>query len=363
MSEAGLAMSFSRVGMNQMSQARKKIAVFTATGCRACENAVLDIHFQVGSLGRMAEVVFWPYVLGSQLQDLAELDDLDVCFFSGAIRTESDEKAALELRKKSKIMVASGACAAFGGMRGLLGLRAKAETAPASDPAGEAGPPLPAEGAGAVALSGKVEVDYFIPGCPVPQNFLWTAIQSLVGRSLPLSRISFAAARLPEKIAQAVLSGVLPPKETVFAGEKAVCASCSRAKEEKRFELFKRPYEISPDPGRCLLEQGLICQGIATREGCGGLCTGCGVACRGCFGKAPAVYDPGAKMVSAISSTFDSTDASRIEDMADSFVDLAGSFYRYSLPTQCALLSKGAEGKKRAESEEAGCGCKAEPVA
>jgi F420-non-reducing hydrogenase small subunit len=149
--------------------------------------------------------------------------------------------------------------------------------------------------------------------------------------------MSFAASRLPQAIAQAVMSGVLPPKGSIFSGEKAVCASCSRRKEEKRFELFKRPHQIDPDPGRCLLEQGLICQGIATREGCGGLCTGAGAPCRGCFGKAAAIYDAGAKMVSAISSTFDTVKPEQMKKIVDELVDLAGTFYRYTLPSQCGL--------------------------
>ena len=87
-----------------------------------------------------------------------------------------------------------------------------------------------------------------------------------------------------------------------------------------------------------MLEQGLLCQGLATREGCGGVCTAAGVACRGCFGKAEAIYDAGAKMVSAVSSTFDTTEADQMKKIAEMFVDLSGTFYRYTAPAQCALL-------------------------
>jgi F420-non-reducing hydrogenase small subunit len=114
-------------------------------------------------------------------------------------------------------------------------------------------------------------------------------------------------------------------------------------KEEKKFAAFRRPFEMEPDANRCLLEQGLVCQGLATREGCGGLCTAVGAGCRGCFGKAEAVMDAGAKMVSAISSTIDSADAAVIEEISNAFVDLAGTFYRYTLPEQCTLMSGAAE--------------------
>ncbi len=76
---------------------------------------------------------------------------------------------------------------------------------------------------------------------------------------------------------------------------------------------------------------------MATREGCGGLCPGVGLPCRGCFGQAPAIYDPGAKMIAALSSAIDTADPAVIANLADSLVDLPGTFYRYLLPTQCAL--------------------------
>jgi F420-non-reducing hydrogenase small subunit len=146
---------------------------------------------------------------------------------------------------------------------------------------------------------------------------------------------------LPKTVAQSIASEVLPPKGTVFAGEKAVCSSCSRQKEEKRFAAVIRPYEAYETTGRCLLEQGMVCQGIATLEGCGGLCTGAGVPCRGCFGKTKAVLDPGAKMVSAISSTFDTENPSEIQNLAGQFHDMVGTFYRYTLPSQCMLCQRG----------------------
>jgi F420-non-reducing hydrogenase small subunit len=318
----------------------KKLAIFTATGCRACENAILDIHYQVSSLSRYADIAFWPYVLGSQWSDLEKQESMDVCFFAGAIRTGSDREAALKLREKSRIMVACGACAAFGGMPGLVNIsQSQRPMENGQQTSEEKKPALPPLEPRVLGLSQIVKVDYFVPGCPPPQNFLWAAIQSLVCNGQSPARLSFSAARLPEAIGQAITSGILPPKGSIFAGEKAVCATCSRVKEEKRFDAYKRPYQAYEASGRCLLEQGLVCQGITTREGCGGLCTAMGQPCRGCFGKAEAIFDPGAKMVSAMSSTFDSDDEQEIAALVDDFVDLMGTFYRYTLPTQCALFS------------------------
>ena len=321
---------------------KKKLAVYTATGCRACEQGILDLNYQVNEIGRFADPVFWPYVLGTPWEALQ--DEVDVTLFSGAIRTEADRQAALKLRQKSKLMVAVGACSAFGGLPGLADLGGgaeapAAEAAAAGGAAGEDMPSLPQIGAETLCLSQVVKVDYVVPGCPPTQNLLWAAVLALVCRGESPARLSYAAGRLPEAVAEAIAAGVLPRRGTTFAGEKAVCGSCSRIKEEKKFGICKRPYQEYQETGRCLLEQGLICQGVATQEGCGGICTGVGVPCRGCFGKAPAIFDPGAKMVGAISSTFDSKDAKEIAALVENFVDLAGTFYRYSLPSQCSLLA------------------------
>jgi F420-non-reducing hydrogenase small subunit len=345
---------FVRVRKEWLQVARKSVAVFSATGCRACENTVLDIHYQVSSLSRWAQFSFWPHVLGSRWEDLDGQEDVDVCFFAGAIVTKDDEVAALKLREKSRILVGCGACAALGGMPGLANLRSGNERPLSNSSFQNEAPSLPRTRERVAALSQIVKVDYAVPGCPPPQNYLWTTLQSLVCGSESLARISFAASRLPQPIARAVMAGVLPPKGSIFAGERAVCASCSRRKDEKRFESFKRPYQIEADPDRCLLEQGLICQGVATQEGCGGLCTGAGVPCRGCFGKAAAIYDAGAKMVSAISSTFDSTEAEEMERIAEGFLDLPGTIYRYTLPSQCALLrvADGDSGVARSQARD-----------
>ena len=334
-----------------MNRRKKSVAIFAASGCRGCEHAILNMHYQVQSLARWADIVYWPYLLGSGQAEIDALESpelqgnkpIDVCFFTGAVTTADERRMAVQLRDKSQVLVACGACAAFGGMPGLQNLQKNGRRnlpTPSADSDTSQVPALPALSHRVAALKQVVEVDYVIPGCQPTQSLLWAGFQALACGPRSQSKLAFAASRLPAGLAQAVTAGIAPPKGACFAGDKAVCASCSRVKEEKKFKAAVRPYEKYEESGRCLLEQGLICLGISTREGCGGLCTGVGQPCRGCFGKAEAVYDPGAKMVAAVSSTFASDNKTEIEQMTASLSDLSGTFYRYTSATQCALLDK-----------------------
>ncbi len=326
-----------------MNPKKKCIAIFAASGCRGCEQAILNIHYQVQSLSRWVDIVFWPYLLGSGEPEFEGLEAIDVCFFTGAVTTAAERRLAEQLRNKTKVMVACGSCAAFGGLPGLMNL--KTDGCPGLRPAlgetvGSEKFGLPELEKRVAALDQIVAVDYVIPGCQPTQSLLWAGFQALACGPRSQSKLSFAASRLPVRIAQAITAGIAPPKGTCLAGDKAVCASCSRVKEEKKFKAVIRPYEKYEESGRCLLEQGLVCLGISTREGCGGLCPGVGQPCRGCFGKAEAVYDPGAKMVSAIGSTLATDRKDEIEQLAANLRDLSGTFYRYTLATQCALADK-----------------------
>jgi F420-non-reducing hydrogenase small subunit len=132
----------------------------------------------------------------------------------------------------------------------------------------------------------------------------------------------------------------LPPAGAIIgASTTAVCDECEREKKEKTIERFYRPYEIIPDPDQCLLEQGLVCMGLATRGGCEALCPTVGIGCRGCYGPPPGVIDQGAKMLSAVASVLDAGDETmeedelelKIQEVIDTIADPAGTFYRFSM--------------------------------
>ena len=91
-------------------------------------------------------------------------------------------------------------------------------------------------------------------------------------------------------------------------------------------------YAKIPEPEICLLEQGFLCAGMATRGGCGAPCPQANMPCTGCYGPVEKVIDQGAHFLSAVASVIDSTDPAEIQRIIDAIPDPVGTFYRYSLP-------------------------------
>ena len=123
-------------------------------------------------------------------------------------------------------------------------------------------------------LGQTVDVDYYLPGCPPEADKIWEAVG-------------------------AILSGKLPPKGSVIGANTTVCDECKRKKTEKKIKAFKRTWEVIPDAETCLLEQGLVCCGIATRAGCGALCPVVNSPCIGCHGGNEGVQDYGSRLMTA----------------------------------------------------------------
>lgn len=159
-------------------------------------------------------------------------------------------------------------------------------------------------------LTHVVDVDYRVPGCPPVAEQIWA-------------------------VAEAALTGKLPPKGSlVGVNPKTVCDECKRKKEEKKIKAFRRPHLVDPrdiDPVKCLLEQGIICNGPAIHAGCGALCPQVNLGCRGCYGPADGIQDVGAKLAGAIASIIDSDDPVEIQTVVDQIVDPIGTFYRFGL--------------------------------
>ena len=170
-------------------------------------------------------------------------------------------------------------------------------------------------------LDQVVPVDYYMPGCP-PESHQIAAVIDLVIQVLE------GKAQLP------------PSGSVIGAGGSTVCDECARKRDVKKIKKFDRIQNVMLDAEICILEQGVLCAGPATRSGCKALCPAAGSPCIGCYGPAEGALDYGARLMSAIASVVDSNDPAEIEQIFEGIPDPAGQFYRFNLAGSLLRASK-----------------------
>jgi len=311
-----------------MADKKLQVAIYWGAGCGGCDVAFLDTDAFILDVAAVADIRLWPIATDGKYADIEALADgeLDLTLFNGAVRNSENEHVAKLLRRKSKTLVAMGSCAHMGGIPGLANFVRRDEileraylrnrsiqpgnqTLPQPETQVEAGTlRLPKFYHRVYTLNQVVPVDYYLPGCPPAPAQVKAVLLAVVQGHLP------------------------PPGSVVGASERSVCDECRRAKGEKKVKRFYRPWQVMQDWDRCLLEQGIVCAGSATRGGCGVRCPDSGLGCRGCYGPAPGVVDQGAKLLSAISSIVDSKDPAEIDTILAGIPDFAAIAYRFGLP-------------------------------
>jgi F420-non-reducing hydrogenase small subunit len=315
---------------------KPKVGFYWCASCGGCEEAVVDLHEDILKVVAAVDIVLWPVAMDFKRSDVEAMKDgeMAVCFINGAIRTTEQEEMAELLRKKAQVVVAFGSCSHTGGIPGLGNLWDKKsimdnsyaqvpsvenpqKTRPqASLKVPEGTVTLPTLFDTVKTLDQTIDVDYYLPGCSPPVKLIWGAVA-------------------------AILEGKLPPKGSVLAPDVALCDDCPRKESKPDKPLlkeFKRPWEIVIDQEKCLLAQGLLCLGPATRSGCDSACISGNMPCTGCLGPTSRVVDQGAKALSALASLLDYNDEQEIARGMESIVDPAGTLYRYSMPA--ALLNR-----------------------
>lgn len=315
---------------------RSKAALYWCASCGGCEEAFLDLAEDFLTVADSLEFLFWPLALDARVHDVEALPDREIAvsFITGGIRTKEHEWMAKLLRRKSALVIACGSCAHIGGVPGLANLFSRDEifeylyqTAPSVANRERKKPleittidgrslSLPQFCGTLRTLGQVVDVDCYVPGCAPPPALILKTIER-------------------------ILSGDLPEKGSVLAPDTSLCASCRRRAtrpERSRIRSFTRVHEVVLDPDRCFLDQGVICLGPATRDGCGERCINANMPCRGCFGPTSKVQDQGLRFLSALASIIDANEENEVQDLVDSIADPVGLFYYYSLPA--SLLRK-----------------------
>jgi F420-non-reducing hydrogenase small subunit len=309
---------------------KPRIAIYWCASCGGCEEAFVDMAEGIVGVLEAVDIAFWPVALDFKKSDVRALPDkgLFAAFVNGAVRTSEQEEMARLLRRKSRHLIAYGACACSGGIPGLANLftreqllRFVYEDAPTVSNAAKTRPQtacmddgreleLPELRNVVRALDQVVEVDYYVPGCPPTPKMTQEAIGAL-------------------------LSGKLPAKGAVLAPDMALCSECPRRSSKPTdlaFKAFRRPHEALIDPQKCLLAQGVVCMGPATRAGCDAACPAGNMPCTGCMGPTSRVRDQGAKMLSSLCASISARDDAAIGSVLDGIPDPVGTFYRYGLP-------------------------------
>jgi F420-non-reducing hydrogenase small subunit len=314
------------------SGAKPKLAIYGAASCGGCDVAIVNLHERILDVAAAFDIVLWPTVMDGKYADIEAMADgeITITLVSGSMRTDETVHLARLLRRKSKYLVAFGSCSSEGCIPGLANLSSRREildtvySTDSTDNPDGVRPTWEYEAPEGVlhlpefepllrTLDQVVDVDYVIPGCPPESEQIWAVLQAVV----------------------AALNGTgsLPPKGAVLgAGTSTVCDECARKRDVKRIEQFVRiTSQASFDPEICLLEQGLPCNGPATRSGCGALCPAVGAPCIGCYGAAEEVVDYGARLMSAYASVVAADRPEQIDRVLDGIVDPVGQFYRFSL--------------------------------
>jgi F420-non-reducing hydrogenase small subunit len=309
---------------------KPKVAICWLGSCGGCDETVVDMNEVLLGVVNAVDIILWPVALDFKYDHVRSMKDKEILLsiINGHVRNSEQEEVAKLLREKSRLVLAFGACACFGGTPGMANLTTKEDIfnwvyrdAPTVvNPKGNYPQPktsvngreltLPEFYSRVYALNEVIDVDYYLPGCPPPPYLVMNALS-------------------------AVLDNKLPPKGATLAPHRALCDTCKRNKtkpERIALQQIKRIHMVEADPETCFLAQGIICLGPATRTGCGESCIEINVPCRGCFGPVEGVADAGAKYISALAAMLDVENEEQIAEVANQVADLAGYLYRFTAP-------------------------------
>lgn len=203
-----------------------KIGFYGITGCAGCQLSVIFNEDELLSLIDLIDVRAFPFI-----KELNIEEKFDYVFIEGLVASNDDLDVIKKLRKKTKKLVALGACAHTGCVPAYRNFTLKKnyehllykKMKRIKDIK-----PTP--------VDAHIEVDYTIPGCPPDKNEILTFIKDIV-------------------------KGKEPKKYN-----NPVCVECRR------------------NNNICLLDINKLCLGPITRGGCNSVCTNSGFECWGCRG-------------------------------------------------------------------------------
>lgn len=275
------------------------LATIALGGCEGCHVSLLDAHEGLLDLLGVVDLVHSPFTGGNDLPE-----HVDVIMVEGAVQNDEDEHRLRQARAAADTLVAVGSCAVLGGiggLRNLSNLNDVLSQAFGDEAVKKIGLPRLADTVRPV--SDFVEVDLSVPGCAPETGQIVAALT-----------------------AAATGAEYTTPRRNL-------CEECLRTKDALLHHshdfVSDNVYALMEldeiDPAKCFLEQGVVCMGPMTREGCGAKCTGASVPCRGCAGPSRLEFEQGGKAVDTLAAILPAGALMFLED-------LIGTGYRYSMP-------------------------------
>lgn len=219
----------------EASSKKPKIAIVSLTSCEGCQFALLDLGSKFIEAMSLVEMVDF------RLLEDEEDDgcDLDIGIVEGTPITDANIKTLLELRKRSKLLVVLGNCAAMGGIPEIKNYHEGKHTIKhvykyihgiRNEPVQE--------------VDNFVKVDFTFPGCPITgDEFL---------KYFPI-----------------LLENVKIETEIPKIPDSPVCVECKKK------------------GNRCLLLDKKPCFGPMILGGCDAVCPTARMTCQGCRGLRP----------------------------------------------------------------------------
>lgn len=204
-----------------------KVGVFKFSSCDGCQLAFFELEEDLLRLSQRVEI---EYFLEASSKNF--YGEFDLSFVEGSVSTQDEVERIKDIRERSKVLVAIGACATSGGIQSARNYE-DYQSIYTSVYKEEGKRTLEKS----YPLSHWVKVDYQLPGCPINVGLLREFLSSVFLNKSP---------NIPSY---------------------SLCLECKR--------------KLNP----CVLVyKGVVCLGPITRAGCGALCPSFGRGCYGCYG-------------------------------------------------------------------------------
>ncbi len=214
---------------------KPKIGIFGLTSCAGDQLAILNCEDELITIADAFDILDWEMAKTNN----DKVTELDIAFVEGVVAQTRDLEALQAIRKRSKLLVAIGTCAVWGGVaamknqipREILKKEVYGEEINVVD------------AVEALPVRSFVKTDILLPGCPIEkEQFL--------------------------QIAASLLHGDLPELLNF-----SVCSEC---------KMRENP---------CLVvEKGEVCCGALTVSGCNARCPSHNIPCGGCHGPIEEVH-------------------------------------------------------------------------